>query len=157
MIERDETRQPATVTRIDPRPRYEYAIVPTGEYDARVVDDHTEVYWRSASRLVLTWQLCTPGYMGTVLRCYYAVPGLIGRVGRHGRYRAVGRTSRLARDLAAMLGMRPTVLAGPFPREDVERRLYRVNVVTVTHDAEQKSLPEGARYSKVDRVLGEAV
>src|SRR5690606_18754952 len=98
--------------------------------DARVVDDHTEIYWRSQARLVLTWMLCTPGVMGTVLRTYYPVPGLVGRVGRHGRYRAVGRTSYLARDLAAMLGRRPTVLAGPFPREDVEHRLYRVNVVT---------------------------
>lgn len=139
------------------KPVYDYALVPAGEYDARLVDNHTEIYWRTASRLVLTWQLCTMGYVGTVLRSYYAVPGLVGRVGRNGRYRAVGRASRLARDLAALLGGRPAVLAGPFPFEDLRSRLYRVAVVTVTRDHAQIELPKGAQYSRVERVLGEAV
>ena len=154
----NETDRRASVTQLTPRPRYvyDYALVPEGEYDVCLIDDHTEVYWRTVPKLVLTWSLVTPGHMGTIVRGYYAVPKLIGRIGRHGRYSAVGRTSRLARDLAAMLGARPATLGGPFPRMHVENRIYVVEIVTVTHDAEQGERPMGAQYSRVDRVLGDA-
>jgi hypothetical protein len=152
----DATDRSATVTRLEPRPRYDYALVPAGEYDARVLDDHTEIYFRGAPKLVLTWSLCTMGHVGAIVRGYYAVPALIGRVGRHGRYRAVGFASRLSRDLCAMLGARPSSLAGPFPHDLVRDRMYRVAIETVTSDREQVTLPDGARYSVVRRVLGDA-
>lgn len=145
---------------------YDYALVPEGAYDARVIADETRVYWRTkknpgAARLVLWWALCTPGCMGVVLPRYYAIPDAVGRVGRGGRYRAVGRASYLARDLAAMLGARPSALCGPFPLELVRDRLYRVSVVTVTHGNDERGerieLAVGAQYSRVLRVLGSAV
>jgi hypothetical protein len=151
----------ASVTRIEPRPRYDYALVPAGEYEARVLDDETRVYFaprrhpeRGAAKLIVWWSIVTMGHVGTVIPAYYALPGVIGRVGRHGRYRAVGHCSRLARDLAAMLGTRPSLLAGPFPRELVTDHLYRVAVVTVTLDRDRVPIPDAARYSRIDRVLG---
>lgn len=145
---------------------YDYALVPQGEYDARVIGDETRVYWRTkrnpgAPRLVIWFSLCTPGYMGIVLPRYYPIPAVIGRVGRGGRYRAVGRASYLARDLAAMLGGRPSMLAGPFPLDLVQNKLYRVSVVTVQTGVDERGerveLHEGAQYSRVLRVLGSAV
>jgi hypothetical protein len=145
---------------------YDYAFVPEGVYDARVIGTETRVYWRTkrnpgAHKLVLWWSLCTPGFMGIVLPRYYAIPGVIGRVGRNGRYHAVRRTSHLARDLATMLDARPSGLCGPFPIELVERKLFRVSVVTVTQGVDENGsrvdLSPGAQYSRVLRVIGSGV
>jgi hypothetical protein len=123
------------------RVRYSDALIAPGEYDARVLDYETRLYWRGAMGAAFE----------TVLPSYYAVKDLIGPPRRHGRFKPVGMKSRLARDLAAMLRARPPL--DHFPLKLVIPHIHRVSVVTVERDHEQQNIPTGARYSKVDRVL----
>lgn len=145
---------PGNVVRLPERMRWDYERVPNGEYNARVVGNDVRTYFRGKPTLALWWRLLEPGYMHIVLPRFYAVPGpSTPKPRKNGYYRAVGRASNLARDLAAMLQERPRVLHGPFPMHRVENHVYRVLVETVTHDREQRELPLAAQYSKVARVI----
>lgn len=136
-----------------PAAKHDYDLVPAGVYEAVYATDYTGHYFRNAPKLVVLWRLADADHLGAIIPAYYAVPAVIGKPRRHGRYAAVGRGSKLARDIAALLGRRPHRLDGPFPADDVRGRLYRVEVVTVDRDFRQRPLPKGACYSRIERVL----
>ncbi len=142
----------ATVTRLMPRARYADALVAAGRYEARLLDAETAVFFYGKSpRVVLWFQVVTFGQaFEAVLPAYYAA-NIIGKPRRHGRFR-IGLKSKLARDLAAMLGHRPPLNLVPI--EDLLDLTFAVDVVTITRDSTQHDIPVGAQYSKVDRVLG---
>lgn len=143
------------VVALPTRWRYSDALIAPGRYDARLVDTATAVFFFGKSpRVVLWFQVCTMGpAFEAVLPAYYAVASITGKPRRHGHFR-IGLKSRLARDLAAMLGRRPPL--DSVPLEEIVNDLFVVDVVTVETDSRQKDIPTGARYSKVERVLGKA-
>ncbi len=145
----------ATVTCLAPRPRCSDALIAPSAYDARLLDVETAMFFFGKSpRVVMWWQLCTMGpAFEVVLPGYYAVRAIVGKPRRRGFFRC-GFKSRLARDLAAMMGCRPRL--DRVPVEDLSADLYRVVVETVGKDREQEAIPTGAQYSVVRRVLGVA-
>jgi hypothetical protein len=53
-----------------------------------------------------------------------------------------------------MLGRRPPL--DVVPLDELLTTLFTIDVVTVVNDSTQREIPDGARYSKVSRVLGRA-
>jgi hypothetical protein len=140
------------VVRLPRRVVYADALIEPGRYEARAVDFETRLYFRGkAPRGVLWFQITTFGpAFESVIPAFYALRSVTGKPRRRGKF-TIGFKSRLARDLAAMLGRRPPLDIVPF--EDIENALFAVDVVTVERDIEQQELPEGSRYSVVRRVL----
>jgi hypothetical protein len=134
--------------------RYADALVNAGHYDARLVDAETAVFFFGKSPRVILWfQITTFGpAFEAVLPAYYAAK-LNGKPRRNGKF-TIGLKSRLARDLAAMLGRRPPL--DYVPIDELVNTMFTINVVTVANDSTQHEIPNGARYSKVERVLGRA-
>ena len=71
----------ATVTKLEPRPRDENALVAPGNYDARLLDCQTWTFVAGKSpRVIFWWQLCTMGpAFETRLAGYYAVRSIVGK------------------------------------------------------------------------------
>ncbi len=148
------TKTETNVVALPRRLRSADALIEPGRYEARLIDSETAVFFFGKSPRVILWfQICSMGpAFEQVVPAYYAAR-ITGKPRRRGGFR-IGMKSRLARDLAAMLGRRPPLELVPL--EDLVNVMLTVEVVTVAKDSTQHAIPEGARYSKVERVLGKA-
>lgn len=147
------THVPAKVVPIPRNYRNSDALITPGTYDARLVGAETAVFFFGrAPRVVLWYQICTFGEaFEAIVPGYYAVKSITGKPRWMGGF-TIGSKSKLARDLAAMLGRRAPLTF--IPMDEIATKLYSVVVETVERDFEQHSIPSGARYSRVSRVLG---
>jgi hypothetical protein len=124
-------------------------LVAPGSYEA-VGGKATLYTFRGASKLSVKWTISIPdeglpsGVRNvTLLRHYNVRRGRDGRlVARSGTH--YGREWTIAADRRLDRRPSPRVFDGV---------LCRVEVTTVTHDADQQPLPPHARYSRVSRVL----
>jgi hypothetical protein len=127
------------------------ALIPAGEYQLRMNHWETAIYLGRAQKVVLHFTVCDMGpFFGIKLMRYYNVERIIGKPGKHGRFK-VRWNHDLVRDYSAL-----------FPEP---RRLDRIDldhfasvivvgrVETVTTTTRQKPLPASAQYSVVRELL----
>lgn len=137
----------------------EYPLVSDGIYDACFLYHETSTVFskkvdrqRRGGKLYLWFTLvdpCNPTINRTRLFKAYNIINTVGRIGRHGRFRA-GRRSNFALDYARLIGKlrrqdRPTLRA-------FKGKLFRVRVRTVLRNREQKDWHAANRYSVIDEI-----
>jgi hypothetical protein len=128
----------------------ELPLIQPGIYDA-VGRKASVLRVYGATKLCVPWTVLVPNptaYYGITkvkLHRYYNVRHLAGRRFHVGPHTAYFREA--------------TLVAGRRLRRDrlspriFERVMCSVEVATVTHDARQRLLPEGARYSRIARII----
>jgi hypothetical protein len=128
----------------------ELPLIPPGRYDA-VGAKAFVLRVHGATKLCVLWTVLVPnpaadyGITKVKLYRYYNVRHVSGRRFHVGPHTAYAREA--------------TLVAGRRLRRDrlssriFERVLCSVEVATVTHDARQRLLPEGARYSRIARII----
>ena len=97
-------------------------------------------------KLEMHWQVVTEGSdKNVILRSFHNVALT------HNKQISVGWSSKLARDYASVYGY-PAKATDIHP-DNLEGRLLKVRVRTITQDRNRKSLNVNARYSVVDGLL----
>ncbi len=131
-----------------PVPPGDFPFIPTGVYQVAYARHlHRAIYRRP--QIYVLFSVVTPGpAFRVMLPRYYSVNSVHGK---RAVTASVGRGSDLYRDLCRV-GRQPRDPKRVDPASFADL-ILDVQVVTVSSDREQRELPEGARYSKVGRII----
>ncbi|HEY1891982.1 MAG TPA: hypothetical protein VGG63_16380 [Steroidobacteraceae bacterium] len=130
------------------------ALVEPGEYDLRFLHHETLILFGRASKLVLWFKIISMGspYFDTVkLARFYNVKRIIGRPGRHGRFK-VGFNSDFMREYGRLF--RPPSRLDRISMSAFERAIIVGRAKTVTRGSDQTAIPEGLQYSVLEELTG---
>lgn len=127
-------------------------LVPEGVY-LLAFDHYDTVYQFRSHKLALHFRVVTPGpALGARLCRYYAVKGVVTKSRQKGGQFKVGQKSDFFREYCRVFGA-PARLDRITPAA-FRNTVVLGEVVTVTRGHDQQPIPEGARYSKVSRLIG---
>ena len=128
------------------------ALIEPGLYELRFNYHETRVLFGCAPKLVLWFTVISMGpYFDQVqLPRYYNVAKLLGRPGKHGRFK-VGFKSDFLREYAALFPAR--LRLDRIPMSPLERGIVMGQVRTVSVGAKQESIPTVLRYSVIGQLV----
>src|SRR5687768_14172275 len=127
---------------VDMEPR-----VPDGRYQVGYLDYSTRRIMGRFPKLLLRFKIADGKYTGLILPRYYGVRELKGKPADNGRFK-VGPKSDFARDFFRLFPVRVGRL-DRMPMSYFDGCLFEVDVATVTHDADQREIPEPLQYSVI--------
>lgn len=126
-------------------------LIPEGIY-LLAFNHHETVFQFRSYKLVLHFRVVTPGPAFGVRLCrYYAVRSVATKSRQKGGQFKVGQKSDFFREFCRVFG-------APARADRITPATYRNTVVlgevvTVTRGHDQQTIPDGARYSKVSRLI----
>lgn len=133
-----------------------WPLIEPGEYVARFLYHETARMFVSkrhpegTCKVFLIFELTEPPYAGLKLYRAYRASSLIGRPGRHGRFR-LKKGSDLVRTIHLVFGQQRRL--DRISLRPLKNLLLRVKVRTVVRDHAQRELPPSLHYSVVDDIV----
>lgn len=126
--------------------------VTPGIYNVAFVDWATCILFGKAKKLALTFRIVDMGNeFGKLVIRWYNISRLIGRSGRHGRFKAA-KGSDFISDYVRLVGMPTRTDRASLTK--LSPLLIRAEIGTVTTNQIQNEIAEPLRYSVVRRLIG---
>jgi hypothetical protein len=126
-------------------------LLPDGKYEAAYLGHETAFVFQNA-KVFLRFCIVTPGdYFGMEVFRAYRANRLVGKPCKNGKFK-LRRGSDLFTDVARLLNVkaRPDRIS----LQSLKGETWVIKTRTVVADYKQRPLPEWARYSVVDEILG---
>ena len=132
----------------------ELPLLNEGDYELSYLQHLTTVMFSKKPTVIVDFRVVSIGRgHGCVISRYYNAERLIGRPGKGGRFKAKPKGD-LYREFHAVVPGRHR--ADRLPMTKLREAVLVGEVVTVTHDREQRTIPRHCWYSRVKRLLRRA-
>ncbi|MEE4381988.1 MAG: hypothetical protein V2J02_08340 [Pseudomonadales bacterium] len=126
-------------------------LVPPGEYELVFKGWRTLLLFNRQPKVKVDFTILDPGpYQGLLLTRWYNARSLVGKPRNRGRFKH-SRSSDILREFCAVVG-RP-VRYDRLPLSVLSGRVVVGQVATVEKDRNQQSIPDGATYSTIRRLI----
>ncbi len=126
-------------------------LIPEGKYEMSYVGHSTWLFMGRQPKVVISFSIVDPGYVGIILPAYYNAKHTIGKRGRNGQFKAA-KKGNLLRDFYSIFPNEPVTRLDRLPLTKLKNSLVQGTVATVKTGFDQREIPKPIQYSVVRKI-----